>query len=45
MWVITEPGNEAALATYRSINGFDEAESVTFTLAFDDADLANATAR
>ena len=36
MWVITEPGNDAALATYRSIKGFDEAESVTFTLAFEE---------
>jgi ribosomal protein S18 acetylase RimI-like enzyme len=35
MWVLTEPGNDAALATYRSIDGVDEG-SVTFTMVLND---------
>ncbi len=35
MWVITEPGNRAALATYRSFEGIEEAEGVTFSWSVD----------
>ena len=42
MWVITEPENDAALATYRSIDGVDEG-SVTFTMVLND-DPTNPTA-